>query len=325
MKNCKTGSRKIRDTSVVSRLNMKQKVLITGGTGLLGVNWALAIKKSFDVVIATHTREISLDGVEVLNIALDSSEQVIAVLAEQKPVIVIHTVGLTNVEQCEENLELARKVNVDLARNVATACSELGIKLVHISTDHLFSGAAPMCREADDVFPVNNYARTKADAELAVLDACPDALVIRTNFYGWGTSYRKSFSDHIISSLRQGMRVTLYRDVYYTPIIIDELVSVVHSLLDINSSGVVHVAGNERVSKYEFGMMVAEVFGLDSSLIDSGYISDRDDLVQRPKDMSLDNSKVIHLIDRKPDPTVDQIKKLKDQELDGTSARIGSL
>ncbi len=304
---------------------MKQKVLITGGTGLLGINWALAIKDLFQVVISTHSREVSLDGVDAINVALESSAQVIAALEEQKPNIVIHTVGLTSVERCEKDLELARKVNVGLAHNVALACNELGIKLVHISTDHLFSGDTQMSNERDELAPVNNYARTKADAELAVLDVCHDALVIRSNFYGWGTSYRKSFSDHIISSLRQGERVTLYRDVYYTPIVIDELVSVVHSLLDINFSGVVHVAGNERVSKYDFGMMVAEVFGLDDNLIDSGYISDRDDLVQRPKDMSLDNSKMSQLINRKLGAVLSQIQKLRQQELVGVAARIGKL
>ena len=135
--------------------------------------------------------------------------------------IVVHAAGMTSVEECEAKPDLARHINVDLAGNVAKACAKLGLPLIHISTDHLFSGEMPFLAETSPVTPVNVYGRTKAEAELQVLEAHPLALVIRTNFYGWGTSYRRSFSDVIIETLRSGRELNLFKDVFYTPILVE--------------------------------------------------------------------------------------------------------
>jgi dTDP-4-dehydrorhamnose reductase len=84
------------------------------------------------------------------------------------------------------------------------ACKEQSIKLVYISTDHLVSGVKPLVTEEEPVSPMNRYAQTKSEAENRVLAISKENLAIRTNFYGWGTSYRDSFSDFIISNLRKG-------------------------------------------------------------------------------------------------------------------------
>ncbi len=322
MKNCKTGSRKIRDTSVVSRLNMKQKVLITGGSGLLGINWAFSLKETCRVIVTVHNREVGLDGIEKVQVDMGSVKDVQSTLSKVKPDIVIHTVGVTSVEKCEANADLARTINVQLASNVAQACNRLGIKLVHISTDHLFSGSVEMSDERNVVEPLNRYGCTKADAEKVVLDACPNALVVRTNFYGWGTSYRQSFSDQVIKALRLGEIVTLYQDVFYTPIIIDELVSAVHGLIDMSHSGIVNVASDDRISKLNFGLLLAKKFDLNPGLIIPGFIKNRTDLVVRPKDMSLSNSLVCRLLGRKLGTVSDHVNILKKREVEGLAERL---
>ena len=123
------------------------KVLITGGSGLLAINWACVIRAKFNTVLGIHKSKVNLDGVETTALNLDSIEDLINQIKEISPDVVIHTAGLTNVDLCEENPKLAHYVNCSLSGNVAFVCKELRVKLVHISTDHLFSFVLPIIDE----------------------------------------------------------------------------------------------------------------------------------------------------------------------------------
>lgn len=304
---------------------MTGPVFITGGSGLLALNWALAIRQTRAVTLAMHTRDVAISGVAKQRCNLGSVETLTRELDALKPEIVIHTAGLTNVDECETKPDMAWQVNVNLATNVALACAKLELPMVHISTDHLFSGDAPFANEEQPTAPKNVYGKTKAEAECRILDAHPQALAIRTNFYGWGTSYRHSFSDFIIGALRSNRPVTLFQDVFYTPILIEVLCQAVHDLIIQKANGIYNVVGDERVSKYVFGLKIAEKFNLDKSLIKPGLLSDETLLVQRPYDMSLSNKKICKLLHRKLGNADEHIKKLYEQEVSGLAKEMGKL
>lgn len=278
---------------------MRQRVLLTGGSGLLALNWAVAIRDRFSVVLGLHQRKVILAGAECLPLDLKSVDRLTRSLTVIRPDIVIHAAGMTSVELCERDPGAAFKVNVELAKNVASACACLALPLVHISTDHLFRGDVQFCDETSQLFPLNAYGVSKAAAEREVLSAFPHALVVRTNFYGWGPTYRKSFSDWVLESLGSGHKITLFNDVYYTPILVSRLAQTVHDLVDRDAAGVFHVVGDSRMSKYEFGSQLACRFGLDASLISPGSIDASGNLVRRPLDMSLSNRKVSKFLGQK--------------------------
>ena len=182
-----------------------------------------------------------------------------------------------------------------------------------------------MLAESSPVTPVNVYGRTKAEAELQVLEAHPLALVLRTNFYGWGTSYRRSFSDVIIETLRSGKDLNLFTDVFYTPTLVDKVAIAAHDLIDTKATGIVNIVGDERISKYEFGIRIAEEFGLDASLIKPGLLVDQVALVQRPLDMSLSNQKACKLLGRQLGSVAEHLARLHQQEQSGLAREIQSL
>ena len=301
---------------------MKTKILITGGSGLLAVNWALSTRNNYAVTLLLHHKKISLSGVDTDITSLSSLDECSAVLAKHQPDIVIHTAGLTKVEECESNLDLAQEVNVDLAKNMAIACSDQGVKLVHISTDHLFLGDQEFTTEDASTNPVNNYAKTKSLGEKKVLENCKDALIIRTNFFGWGTSYRQSFSDFILNKLRNGKSTDLFQDVFFSPILIDELSSKVHQLIDIKATGLFNIVGSERISKYDFGIKLANCFNLDTGLINKVSVDDKPNLVKRPKDMSLSNIKLRQTLDCEIASLDVQMQTLKEQERKGATNQV---
>lgn len=292
---------------------------------MLAVNWALAVRNRFDVTLGLHQRSVTLASIRTATIDLESPERLVAQIEAISPDIVIHAAGLTSVERCESEPDLAWQVNVVTAANVAQSCARLGISHAHLSTDHLFSGMGSMLDESAQVSPVNVYGRTKAEAELRVLESNPAALVIRTNFYGWGTSYRRSFSDVIIDGLRSGVGITLFNDVYYTPILAKTLADAVHDLISFGASGVFNVVGDERLTKLEFGYRIANAFGLNPELITEGRFAEQSLLVQRPADMSLSNAKVCALLGRQLGCVEMGVGDLHEQELNGLCQEVRKL
>ena len=304
---------------------MRDTVLITGGSGLLALNWAMAIRERYSVILGLYDRNITLSGVESSPINLESVSDLTKAFNSFRPGVVIHTAGLTSVEACEANPELALHVNSGLSNNVAMVCAKLGIKMVHISTDHLFSGKDPLVTEDSPVNPKNVYGRSKAEAEARVIQACPEALIVRTNFYGWGPSYRSSFSDTIINALRSGKEINLFQDVFYTPLLAEKVALNTHELINAKVSGIFNVVGDERISKYEFGLKVARRFKLNFDLIRPVLLGDKPELVQRPNDLSLSNRKTSDLIGRKPGHIDEDIDRLYEQEQLGLANEIRNL
>ena len=291
----------------------------------MALNWAMQIMHDFDVVLGMHNRGISISGIRSFRINMETADAFSSDLKKIRPDIVIHCAGLANVELCEADPELAHQVNVHLSVNVAQCCKEQNIQLVYISTDHLFSGHHPLVTEEELPSPVNVYGKTKLEAEQRILDISDTNLSIRTNFYGWGPSYRQSFSDMIIQNNRNGKAVSLFDDFFYTPILIAELARSVMSLLHLDAKGIFNVTGNERISKYEFGLRLVKRFGLNGSLVNAGKFSDRKDLVKRPGDLSLSNKKLVTFLNRPVGDINENIQRLYQQEQDGLSTIIRNL
>ena len=276
----------------------------------------------FDVILGTHRHKVNLEGARSVALDLESPDRFIQQLQELEPKFVIHTAGMTSVERCEQYPLEAEHANADLARNVAIATHALGIKLVHVSTDHLFSGDRSWASEECEPQPLNVYARTKLHAEKWVQEINSQALIVRTNFFGWGHAYRQSFSDWIIHSLRSGQKIIMFDDVFFSPILADALALVTHEIAAKETSGVLNIVGDERFSKYDFAIRVAERFGLSKALIVRGRMDGSKPLVHRPHDMSLDNTKASRLLGRRLGRVDEFLEELYEQEQQGRAAEL---
>lgn len=303
-------------------MSLKPSILLTGGSGLLAVNWFYSKNNEYSVYLGLNERKIHPDDCQVISLNFFSEESLMKQIETVGPSVVIHTAGLTSVEKCENNPELAFHINVELSCMVANVTKRLGVRLVHISTDHLFEGNASMLSEDEPRQAINIYGMTKALAESKIEEINPEALIIRTNFYAWGTSYRKSFSDYIIESLRNEKLLSLFDDVYYTPILAENLINTVHELLDRNEKGIFNIVSDDRISKYDFGILIAEEFGLDKSYIERCSLQSKSNLVIRPYDMSLSNQKVKKLLGKNLGTVKQHIAKLHEQEFETKTQKI---
>jgi dTDP-4-dehydrorhamnose reductase len=304
---------------------MKIRTLITGGSGLLALNWASALRSKYSITLGLHHQQASLTGTSVAQLNLESIDELSRQFETIQPQVVVHAAGLTSVEKCESDPILARRLNVLLAVNLAKVCAAFKVPFAHISTDHLYSGHNAFTDEDLPLSPINIYGSTKAEAELRVLEENPEALVIRTNFYGWGTSYRQSFSDFITRTLRAEKELELFDDVFYTPILAESLAKATHDLIALKAKGIFNVVGEERLSKFDFGLRLADKLHLNEGLIKATKISSRPLLVKRPFDMSLSNKKATSFLGRSLGSVDEHLSKLLQQEECGISMELGKL
>ncbi len=295
---------------------MKKKILITGGSGLLGLNWAISTRDQYEVILGLNRNFVKLEKIESCLLTYSDTQTLEKQIEIIAPDIIIHTAGLTSVEICEREPDLANDINTELAANIALISSRLKSKLIHISTDHLFDGTQPNSTETSLPHPLNIYASSKRKAEEKISVINPLALIIRTNFFGWGPTYRASFSDTILNTLRAGKDIYLFEDVYFTPILIQNLIKATHELEERNVSGLIHVVGDERISKYEFGRLLAQEFGISTNHIKSIHFSDKAGLTRRPMDLSISNKKVCSLLNRSLGDIPSQLRMLRELESD---------
>jgi dTDP-4-dehydrorhamnose reductase len=303
---------------------IKKNILITGGSGLLALNWAATIRDTWNVTLATHRRGVQLAGVNSCVLELDDPSRLAGQIEQLAPDIVVHTAGLTSVDQCERFPKHAHHANAQIAMHVAKAVAMFGASLIHISTDHLFAGVHSLYQESEQTQPLNEYGRTKALAESWVQEAHPSALLIRTNFFGWGHAYRQSFSDWIIDNLRANKRLRLFDNVFFTPILADAVALNAHAMIEKGASGIYHLVGDERLSKYDFALKLAAHFDLSQELIDRNRLVSDALLAKRPLDMSLDNSKARLLLGRGFGVVDGFLEGLRSQELQGRKLELHS-
>ena len=300
----------------------RQQVVITGGTGRLARNWAMAAADEHDVTLVDRVRTESDLPVDHAVVTLDDRPSLTRQLLDLQPDVVVHAAGLTDVDACEADPARAYAANVRTASNVADVCAFLGIPLVHISTDHLFSGQGPTFDESAPPDPVNVYARTKAEAEGEVLARHPSALVVRSNFFGHAAPQRPTLSSWILTSLNESRPVHLFDDVHFSPVLASNLALDVHALVDAGAHGIVNVASADRISKYDFGVLLAEEFALDPTLVVPSSIADRVDLVRRPREMALATGLVTELLGRPALSVREHIADLRRQIDAGLGERI---
>ena len=277
---------------------------MTGASGLLGANLALrARKRGWDVVAAYNAHAFRADGVTSVRADLLDSSAAEELVRGYRPDWVAHCAAATGVDWCEEHPDEAYRLNAKVPRRLAWMTAEVGARLVYVSTDSVFDGASGNYSEEDAPAPVNTYAATKLAGERAVLEEHDGALVVRTNIYGWNMQSKLSLAEWVLARLDAGETVPGFSDVFFSPMLADDLADAMLDLMDRRLGGMYHVAGSERCSKYDFAVRVAEIFGFDPRSVRPAEIDSVTLTAARPRDVSLNTDKIQRSLGR-PMPDV---------------------
>ena len=292
----------------------KKRLLIFGGSSILALNWAYSMRNTLDITLVFHRRHFQFLDFHSLSIHDLNLRTITNCLKAIKPDFVLNAIGMTNVDDCELNPDAAFQINSFIPHDIALACSHFNSKLIHISTDHLFSGEHTLHDEESCTQPLNICSKSKLKAETLIHGVNSDSLILRTNFICWGTSYRASFTDRIISSIRSNRNITLFKDVMFSPVNAFTLAQKGHELATLDLSGIFNVCCDDKVSKLDAGLSICQEFNLDSSFIVPKHASDTSPLAQRPLDMSLSNQKLVRSTLHPVGSFAQQVRMLKLQE-----------
>lgn len=243
-------------------------LLITGAGGMLGANLVLdALAAGHQVIAVDYQHPVRRAGLESVTADLSRPGAAQEILAARRPAWVIHCAAATNVDACETDPGTAFRLNRDMAGQVALAARAVGARMAHISTDAVFDGEQGEYTEDDEPRPINVYGESKLDGERVVLAEHPEALIVRTCIYGWNAQPKQSLAEWLLARLEAGQACPGFTDAWFSPILVNDLGDRLLQMLERRMQGVYHVAGGECISKYEFGVRLAEVFGLDPQLV----------------------------------------------------------
>ncbi len=266
-------------------------LLVIGGSGLLGAKVVAKAHGKYKVTATHRSGAPVLKGVMFVELRKEDVDSGRALIRKVKPVAIVDTAALHNVDKCEEERDLAWKINAGATGSLAQTANDVGTRYLFISTDYVFDGLRGSYREDDLARPVNYYGETKLAGERATLAANPDNLVVRPSVvYGWNDT-RTNFATWILTSLRAGTSVNVVTDWIGSPTWADSLAEAILKLLGATQGGRYHLAGPDVLSRYDFALRLAKTFGLDEALIKPVQSKDMPMKAPRPPNSSLANTK----------------------------------
>ena len=304
---------------------MKKKLLIPGVSGLFGLNLAMLHHADYDILGTVHSHQLgtNLFATQALDLSVEDSGK--RLVEDSHPDMIINCAAIADLETSEKQPELAYRMNAELSAEMSEAANHLGIPYVHLSTDAVFDGKQGNYKETDEINPINIYARTKAKGEEMVMAANPDAILARINFYGWSLSGKRSLCEFHYNNLVAGKSYSGFHDLYYSPMMVADLVDTILEMMEKNLHGIYHVSGSEQLSKYDFGVLLAHKFDLDPNLIQSKSWKDFGFKAERSENLTMNVEKLENALGH-PLATIDDgLTKLKQQLDNGYRRRLMSL
>ena len=270
------------------------KTLVLGASGFLGSYAGFALSRAGWSVTGTSRTELDFYPSTVL---IGSLEDIPAVISKEPWDVIVNCIALANHETCEVNPKAATEINVEAPALWAGIAARAGAYFVHFSTDAVFDGASTnLYLESDATEPQSVYGRTKRQGEKAVLKANRGALVFRTNFFGWSRNQDVGILDFFSRGLSEQTSRLAFTDYVVSSLYVGHLFDLVAEAVSTRTSGIYHLTSSTPLSKYDFGIAVANALGADNNFIEAGLLSADPLLANRGHNLSLSVAKLEALV-----------------------------
>jgi len=240
-------------------------------------------------------------------------ENIIKVFNSIKPEIVIHAGAVSNVDKCEENKELAWKINVEGTQKIAELSRKHKAFIIYISTDYVFSGNKGMYTESGQTKPINYYGKTKLEAEKIIQNLMSNWCIARPSvIYGSEPAAGKiNFALWVLNKLRKSEQIKIITDQIISPTYNANLAEMILEIAQKRLTGIYHLSGATPINRYDFAYLLAETFDLDKKLIKPATSEEMNWTAKRPKNTSLIVDKASRELNKKPLMIKDALNQLK--------------
>ena len=275
------------------------KILVTGSSGLIGTKVTQDLTKKFKNVFSIYHNSHPEYGIPV-HLDLTKSDDVLKTLEKIKPDVIIHLAALTNVDACEEDPDLAFKINVESTMSICKFVEKNNVYLIYVSTDYIFDGKNGMRCEDDDAIPTTIYGKTKLEGEKIIKNITTKWCIVRTSTpFGYNKT-KKNFLLWVVQSLLQHKEISIVTDQYTSPVYIPNFSSMLEEIIEKQICGVIHLTGASKISRYELAVLISKKTFLDTNLIKPILSNEMTWKIPRPQDCSLDVSKASTILDNSP-------------------------
>jgi dTDP-4-dehydrorhamnose reductase len=299
-----------------------KRFLVTGASGLLGLNMGLQVAGHVELIGQVHSNRLQNVPFQQIVVDLADASQTQQMMEEARPDVLIHCAAMANVDECEQKPELAQRINAEVPSQLAELCKKMGTYMVHISTDAVFDGKNGPYTENDLPCPINQYALTKLTGEHEVLMKNSAAVVLRVNFFGWSLSGKRSLAEWFVKNLQAGQTTNGFMDVQFCPMMVNDLVDVIMATTERSLSGLYHAVGRDSMTKFAFGYELARRFGYDHTLIKPVSWHDGDLTAARSPDLRLKTQKLASAIGKALPGWQDGVERFYQQAQDGYPQRV---
>lgn len=263
------------------------KILITGGRGQLANEIKSILKTGKSEIGSYSSKNIDATFVDVDELDITNSKAVKKYIGNLKPDVVINCAAFTNVDGCETSIDAAFKVNAIGPRNLAIACEEVDAKLMHVSTDYVFSGElnAPR-REFDETKPQSAYGTTKLMGENYVREFCSKYYIVRT---AWLYGYEgNNFVYTMIKLAKANDSIKVVNDQKGNPTNANDLAYHILKLIKTEEYGIYHCTGEGECTWHDFASRIIELSG-ENCIVNPCTSDEFKSPTKRPEYSSLDN------------------------------------
>jgi dTDP-4-dehydrorhamnose reductase len=275
------------------------KFLVTGSAGLVGSQVVKDLISQNHIVYSCYHDEKPFHGISIL-LDLTDTNKIIQTLQETKPDRVIHLAAMTGVDLCEAQQELATTVNVKATEIMAQQAAKINAFFLYVSTDYVFDGIKEMKKEGDLTNPLGFYGKSKLEGEIALNKLASGWCIARTSTPFGIHPKKKSFPLWVKENLELKKEIPVVTDQFTSPTYVPNLSKMLIEVATRQISGIIHVSGATRISRYNLAQLVAEKLHLDKKLLVPTKIDTMNWKAQRPKDSSLDVSLANEILNEKP-------------------------
>lgn len=287
-------------------MGKKTRILVVGGSGLIGLPLCNILKLKYDVFTTYHKNKYSSEN---LQINIQNIESVKNVFSKVNPEIVINLCGIyNNLKFCENNKELVMAVNSDGLKIISNISNQYNSYLISISSDFVFDGNKGNYNETDETNPINFYGRSRVCGERNIKELAKKYCLIRTSMIYGKNPLRKTLADLIYSNVLQGNSVELIKDQFMTPTYLENFCLMLSEIIEKQYEGIIHLAGADRISKYEFGKKLLNLMDISEDLLIPVTKDSFDFSKEFPNDSSLNTKKANSLLNNKPEKIESALK-----------------
>ena len=248
------------------------KVLITGGSGLLGQYLNHKISETEEILTLYNSNLGNCQDYNSVKLELTNYNAIKDIFEQFRPNIVIHTAAFSHLVMPENiSPKNVYELNVNTAKRIAELCDKFNSKLLYTSTDLVYAGyRGSMLKEDAKLIPVSLYAETKLMGEIKIRETFDNYVILRTALlFGFGLNHSKNHFHQMFVNLKSGKKVNLFADQFRTPLSLPEAAEIVQQLLKLDiKSEIINFGGLERVSRYELGERLCEIAKFDKNLLE---------------------------------------------------------